>query len=530
MNAITLCIFLLPPVSQIWQDLQSALNRDGVLLITAGFIFIAGLLLNRLPSERGRVRAATLVYGLSLLLILASSLFTSAGLLTGASALRWTALLLGGAAIVNLACTLVFDLAFGAVNLHAPRILRDLVAALGYVGVGLALLRMGGVGLSDLITTSAVVTAIIAFSLQDTLGNIMGGLALQMEKSINVGDWIRIDQNVGRVKEIRWRHTAIETRNWDTVIIPNTMLMKGQVTVLGRRTGQPTLHRQWVYFNVDFRVAPTEVIEVVNEALQSEPIERVAVEPKPHCILYDFKDSYCHYAVRYWLTDLATDDPTDSVVRTRVFFALKRAGIPLSVPAQSVFVTEESEARKSFKQEREINQRLQTLAGVELFHSLNDEERRTLAERLQRAPFTKGEAVIKQGAEAHRLYIIIRGSAEVDISAEDGVRKTIATLGAGDFFGEMSLMTGEKRAATVIALEDMECYRLDKEAFHDILLARPEIAENISHVLARRRTEYEAARDGLDAEAKNRKMSHAQQDIFARISAFFGLGGKAAAG
>ena len=90
----------------------------------------------------------------------------------------------------------------------------------------------------------------------------MGGLALQTERTINVGDWVRIDQHEGQVIEIRWRQTSIETRNWDTVVIPNSYLMKSEVMVLGRRTNAPRQHRQWVYFNIDFRFAPP-VIQVV---------------------------------------------------------------------------------------------------------------------------------------------------------------------------------------------------------------------------------------------------------------------------
>src|SRR2546423_206283 len=168
-----------------------------------------------------------------------------------------------------------------------------------------------------IVATSAVITAVVGFSLQDTLGNVMGGMALQMERSITVGDWIRVDQQEGRVVEIRWRQTSIETRNWDTVVIPNSVLMKGQVLLLARRTGEPRQHRQWVYFNVDFRFAPTDVVEAVETALCAEPIENVASEPAAHCIVSDFKESYISYAVRYWLTDLALTDPTDSVVRQR---------------------------------------------------------------------------------------------------------------------------------------------------------------------------------------------------------------------
>src|SRR5262249_5033754 len=157
---------------------------------------------------------------------------------------------------------------------------------------------------------------------------------------------VKVGDVRGRVAEIRWRYTAIETRNWETVIVPNGVLMKGQVVVEGRRSGQPVQLRRWLYFNVDFRYAPTDVIAAVNEAITAAPIERVAIHPSPNCVLMDLAESWGRYAVRYWLTDLAVDDPTDSAVRARIYFALKRAGIPLSMPAHAVFVTEENVERK----------------------------------------------------------------------------------------------------------------------------------------------------------------------------------------
>jgi CRP-like cAMP-binding protein len=143
---------------------------------------------------------------------------------------------------------------------------------------------------------------------------------------------------------------------------------------------------------------------------------------------------------------------------------------------------------------------------------------------MRTAPFTKGEAITRQGSEAHWLYILTKGSAEVDVQVDGAPRRAIATLQEGDFFGEMSLMTGAKRSATIIAREDSECYRLDKEAFHDILHQRPELAEQISHILAHRQVGLEAAREGLDAEARQTRVKHAQGDILARIKDFFSLG------
>jgi CRP-like cAMP-binding protein len=154
---------------------------------------------------------------------------------------------------------------------------------------------------------------------------------------------------------------------------------------------------------------------------------------------------------------------------------------------------------------------------------MTDEERRKLAERLSVAPFMKGELMTRQGAEAHWLYILTRGSGEVLVSTDGGLQKRVSIIRAGDFFGEMSLLTGEPRSASLKALEDTECYRLNRQAFDDILKGRPEIAHYLSELLARRKVEIEAVRHDLDAEAKARMIQHQQRSIFDSIHKLFGL-------
>jgi len=129
----------------------------------------------------------------------------------------------------------------------------------------------------------------------------------------------------------------------------------------------------------------------------------------------------------------------------------------------------------------------------------------------------------RQGAEAHWLYLMTAGEAEVRVSTEGNLNERVAALHAGDVFGEMGMMTGEPRTATVIAVTDVECYRLDKEAFHDILQRRPEIADDISTLLATRRVELEAAREDLNEEAKRQRMRYHQNDLRRRIKNFFTL-------
>lgn len=509
-----------------WNHVQDAAGMSpGPAVVTLGLI-AAGLLLAIIaPTARRRIFVGLLFYlaGFGGLLIAAAVHRWGPGVDSSAYRVtRYFSLLFAGVGIINVIGVLIFRVLLPAVRLEAAAILRDLVLAAAYVVLAFTLMGRMGVNLTGIVATSAVVTAVIGFSLQDTLGNIMGGLALQMERSISIGDWIRVGEHEGMVREIRWRQTTIETRNWDTVIIPNSALMKGNVLVLGRRQNQPRQTRLWVYFNVDFRHAPGAVTAAVEEALRAEPIANVAADPAPHCICTEFRDSYAVYAVRYWLTNLALTDPTNSEVRTRIYAALKRAGMSLSIPAQSVFFTSEDQSRKERKEQQDQERKLAALGGVELFAALTDEERRTLAGRLVAAPFARGEAITRQGSFAHWLYMLIKGTAEVRVAVDGGTQR-VATLSPGAIFGEMGLMTGEPRSATVIAETDALCYRLDKESFTDILKRRPEIAESLSQSLARRRAELDAVREGLTEQAKRQRAASGEQDLLRKIKAFFTL-------
>ena len=510
-----------------FSELLAEARDDYAIAIACGVAAALVLLRAAAPAETRRLRHIVGAFAL-FVVVGGVAAVLRAGRSPAYADVRLAALLFAAISVVATASAVLFDLLLPLVRVRAPHILRDVIGAAAAVVAGLTVASRLGFNLSGIITTSAVLTAVIGFSLQDTLGNIMGGLALQLDNSIQVGDWVKVGDVRGRVSEIRWRYTAVETRNWETVVIPNGMLMKGQVIVLGRRLAKPVQWRRWVWFNVDFRYAPTDVIHAVNEAVQAAPIERVAAEPAPHAILMDLHESYGRYAVRYWLTDLAVDDPTDSAIRTRIYFALRRAGIPLSIPAQAVFLTEDTSERKAEKSRADRERRLRAVASVELFRRLEEDERAHLADGLRYAPFARGETLTRQGAEAHWLYMVIEGEVAVRVAVEDGLVREVARLGGGSFFGEMSLMTGEPRSATVVALTDVECFRLDRATFQDVIRRRPEVAADIAEVLARRRVELEAAKENLGEEAKRRRLAAAKDHLLDKIRGFFGLAEKAA--
>lgn len=425
---------------------------------------------------------------------------------------------------VSLGGLFVFDFLLPVIRLGVVAITADIIMGFAYAFAALGVLRSEGVSPSSVVATSAVVSGVVALSLQATLGNILGGIALQMDGSVHVGDWLALpDGTQGKVTAIRWRHTVLETRNWDTVIVPNSNLLAQNIVILGKRAGRPLQHRMWVTFNVDFRYPPSQVIEAVQSALWAAPIEGVAEEPKPNVICYDLakdgKDSFGYYAVRYWLTDLPNDDPTNSRIRTRVYAALRRAGIPLARPSQTLFTSPEED--DTARAERLKKRRVGIIERIDLLRSLTPAERDYVADHLKYAPFTAGETITRQGATAHFLYILLTGQVEVQRHVEDRVRD-LATIQAPGFFGEMGLLTGEPRSADVVALTDVECYRLDKPGLEQILQERPEIAEQISRTVAKRQVELWHTTE--DADARSARIASEENSILAKIQTFFGLG------
>jgi CRP-like cAMP-binding protein len=156
---------------------------------------------------------------------------------------------------------------------------------------------------------------------------------------------------------------------------------------------------------------------------------------------------------------------------------------------------------------------------------MTEQELKWLAEHLRFAPFASGNLITRQGdQQSHGLYILIRGEAEVYFEAENGERRTLNILHKGDFFGEMALLTGAPRRASVVALTDVECYRLDKDAFEEILRARPTIAEEVSHMLAVRTAELNSAKQDIDAVANQPSITQSSSEILATIRRFFSLG------
>ena len=433
--------------------------------------------------------------------------------------LRELALAVFAIAVARIAVTFAFRFALGTVAV--PQILAEVLMAVVLIIFVFWRMTAVGVNLAGIVTTSAVVTGVLAFSLQETLGNLWGGIQIQLDNTCRLGDWIHVDTVMGQVVDIRWRYVAVATNNGETVIIPNGSLSKSRVVVLSRRGDKRIPWRREVEFGVAYDTPPSRVIAAVEAALVRAEIPHVAAHPRLDVLCHNFGESSYHYRVRYWLTDLVQDTWTDSQVRLHVAAALARHRMEIPFPHRVLIRPKLQDPRHV----RELAARTATLARLDLFVPLTDAERGVLAADLADCPYVAHDVIARQGEPADSLFILGRGHVAVfdDSKGGTGVRDRLATLEAPSYFGEMGLLTGQARGATVVAEDEVLCYRLEKAGFDAILHARPELIEALSQVVAARQAANDAKLQMLSADARARQAVGRAADLVQRMRRFFAI-------
>jgi small-conductance mechanosensitive channel/CRP-like cAMP-binding protein len=429
------------------------------------------------------------------------------------------ALLLLLLSIARSAVLLIVDVLVGRrLGRPLPRIFRDIIQGLVYAAIALSTLHAAGVEPGSLLTTSALLTAVIGLSLQETLGNLFAGLAIQAQRPFEVGDWIQFDgeqKNIGRVVEINWRATTVITLDEVEVIVPNAALAKTPI----RNFTRPTpASRRSVYVYAPYEVPPTEVHRVILAAVGGAP--GVLAEPAPTVVTNQFGEYGIEYWVRFFTTEFHRRDGVDGGVRDRIWYALRRAKVEIPYPHRTLEVhqiTEESHARA---EERELEGRERALRCVDIFAILDGADRRDLASMSEQRLYAQGEVIVRQGEASAELYVVERG--EVVVSVERGAGEAVvARLGAGQFFGEMALLTGDRRQATVRAAASCQLLAVGPEALKRMLARSPDLAERFSAILSERQAQLGAAAASEDARKSDPRES--RELILAKIRRFFSL-------
>ena len=421
-----------------------------------------------------------------------------------------------GRSLVLLAVDVIFN---RKTHRAPPRIFRDVTQAVVYVIVLLLTLRAVGVEPTSLLTTSALLTAVIGLSLQDTLGNMVSGLALQMQRPFQVGDWIQFDpdaRSIGQVTEVNWRATTLMTNDLVEVIVPNALLARAPIRNYSRPSN---VSRRAVSVQGPYDASPRRVQEAILAALPGTT--GVLADPPPYVQTRSFAESGVEYAVHFYTDDFASRDRIDGYVRDRIWYALQRGDVHIPFPQRTVHTHLVSEESRGRSLERELERRDRVLRCVDFLDVLPAEAHRTLAAAASVRLYAPGEVIFEHGTASGELYIIDRGEVVVELPRDERAAREVARLGSGKFFGEMGLMTGEQRRASVRATVECELLVVSHEAFHSTLLANTGVIDKISELLLSRQAELDAVAESRDTIFE--PLQERSKKLISQIKSFFNL-------
>lgn len=394
--------------------------------------------------------------------------------------------------------TWMFAFAFGAVRLvvalalrvrrflvpgPTAKIQRDVLDFLLYALCAIPILKTQlKVDVTTLLGTSAVLSLVVGFGLQDTLGNLFSGITLQFEQPFVVGDWIRVGAHEGRVVQVAWRSTRIETARREQVTLPNSAVAKDQVVVFS--------HGQSVAIDLSvsasYAAPPNLVKAEILETLREAPL--VLDDPQPVVRVQAFEDSGITYLVRVSVREASALPHVRDQVLSRLWYRFGRAGIEIPFPQRVVHLRQPEQPTAPPAQD--------LLERLDLFAPFPKDELAAIAAAAIERHFGAGEEIVTEGREGSTFFVVMAGRVSVRSKGRE-----VATLARGQSFGEMSLLTGEPRAASVIAHEDTVLLELGRDVFATHFAAHPERAAQLAELLEKRRAELSAAAIAGTAEA-----------------------------
>ncbi len=379
-----------------------------------------------------------------------------------------------------------------------------------------------GINFNVLAVSSIIVGYVLGNATQDTLGNLAAGLALNSEDSFSIGDWISVGPLTGQVTDITWRSTRLRTKSLEDIIVPNATLSKEILVNFSRPT--PKL-RIKIQVGVSYETPPNLVRQTLFDAVHDVP--GIDADPAPKVRLVEYGDFAIVYETLFYIHDYEKLDDIRAELMNLIWYRFNRAGITIPFPIRDVRARQITREDDLAAEQQRLHRIARLFAGVDLFSTLSDDERLTLAVGCQTRIFATGENIVVQGETGHSLFFIESGKVGVSVEQPGRARVSVGELGPGQFFGERSLLTGEVRSATVSALGDTGVVELGKAAFASVLQAKPDMAEHLGRVLAER----DRARDEKSAGAGHARGhepgSQKGRQFMIRILQFFGLSSSA---
>jgi len=445
--------------------------------------------------------------------------------------LLWTLTSLAAAYLVNRGIgVLIWDrLVARALGGKVPAILKSMVSVVVYlVAMSLVVGFVYGHDVAAFLTALGAGGVVLGLAVRGIFSDLFTGLAVNLDGNVAIEDWVQLTPRgsaarplLGRVREIGWRSTQLETEEGNLLIIPNTLLAEDLVTNFSRPA---VATRYECPIDLDPSVPCDRAKRILLGAARSlAATPGFIAEKEPAVLVSSTSERGVEYLIRYWIKPWNPLSPTSArdAVLSRALHHLSVAGLAPAIEKTEIFYDRIPERRGA---DSAVESREDLLASIQLFAGLAAEDRRQLAADLRRRLLPLGETVVQQGDTGETLYVIAEGALDVLVTTETASTPfRVATLGAGDFFGEMSLLTGELRRATVRSATPAVIYELSRDTVARLIERRPDVADVLSRAVAERTVGLDQAKRGAGPAAKeaavetlSAQVSRLMRDMFTR--------------
>jgi len=370
-----------------------------------------------------------------------------------------------------------------------PKLLLQLLMVSAGVLATVAVLRQTArFDLVGLVTTSAVLTAVVGLAIQEPLKDLLSGLELQLSDDFQSGDLLELEDGArGVVNTVSWRDTTLRTFDGTLVMVPNTKVTQGVVRNLSAFGAVANRFS----IGLDYDYPPGQARKLLEQVVRQHP--QVLAEPAPVIRLKAFEASAIAYEVHVWQREASDGALHDlrSDLQEQIWYALKREGQTIPFPVQEIQPRPRSRALPTADQPTP-EACCQALARDPLFSALSPEQLRELVDRSLLVSYGPGEAIVQEGADGQSLFHLLRGSVEVLKRMEADRTVAVRRLGPGDVFGEMTLLLDAPRSATVRALEECLLLKVQRDSMRSLLERNPGLLERFATMTSARQANWRA--------------------------------------
>jgi small-conductance mechanosensitive channel len=354
--------------------------------------------------------------------------------------------------------------------------------------------------LAAILTPSAILTAIIGLAMQDTISNFISGLLIHAEKPFDINDWIEVEDKQGQVRELNWRYTKIETIDRYYLIIPNSKIATQKVINFSKPI--PTVN-EYLSIGVSYDVPPLKVKRAVEAILKANA--SIVKDERHEVLLHEYADSSIIYRIKYAIRDFSMHRRVRDEVYSAIWYQFRKQDIQIPYPIRTVIMQKEPSPRDD-------SGYISVLSAIPFFNGVSPEGIANMLRFGITRNFDPSRIVVAENVEGDSMFFILGGEFSVTRNG-----KIVSTLGKGEFFGEMSLLTGDKRNARVEAITQGTLLEIDRNAFKVLLESEPAIMRLIENIFNRRVAANKEAGQDL------KKDEEIRQTLWSRFKNIFGL-------